>query len=179
MSWYVLQCKTGQEQAIIRSCEQHLSGQALESAFSFRCERLWKTDGAWKIVEKDMFPGYVFLQSGNPELLSKELDEYRKILKVMEEEGYLISVYGEEEQYLRDLCGESHFLKLSHGYKENGVDIITDGPLKGRENRILRIDWHRRFAQIVIPVAKKKAVIWAGLELDSSVAGEKNAVLVS
>ncbi|MFQ9602849.1 MAG: transcription termination/antitermination NusG family protein [Staphylococcus aureus] len=63
MSWYVLQCRTGQEDKIIRSCRQHISPNALEEVFSFRCERLWRTDGVWKLVEKEMFPGYVFLRA--------------------------------------------------------------------------------------------------------------------
>lgn len=92
MSWYVLQCRTGQEDKIIRSCRQHISPNALEEVFSFRCERLWRTDGVWKLVEKEMFPGYVFLESSRPDKLSEELEAYRKILKVMEEPGYLISV---------------------------------------------------------------------------------------
>ncbi len=171
MSWYVLQCKTGQEDAIVRSCRQHLSACALEDAFTFRCVRLWRTDGAWKLVEKEMFPGYVFLESNRPKLLSEELEQYRKILRVLEEPGYLISVYEDEEQNLRSLCGSSHLLKMSYGYKEDGVDYITEGPLKGMENRIIRMDWHRRFAQVEIPLARRTAVVWAGLGLDERVVG--------
>ena len=74
MSWYVLQCRTGQEDKIIRSCRQHISSNALEEVFSFRCERLWRTDGVWKLVEKEMFPGYVFLESSRPDKLSEELE---------------------------------------------------------------------------------------------------------
>ena len=66
MSWYVLQCRTGREGEIIRSCRQHISADALKEVFSFRCERLWRTDGVWKLVEKEMFPGYVFLESSRP-----------------------------------------------------------------------------------------------------------------
>lgn len=176
MSWYVLQCRTGQEENIIRSCRQHLSNHALDAAFSFRCERLWKTDGVWKLVEKEMFPGYVFLESSAPELLSEELEQYRKILRVMEEPGYLISVYEEEERNLRELCGKNHFLKMSYGYKADGIDHITAGPLKGLEERIVRIDWHRRFAQIEVSVARKRSIVWAGLGLDERVVREKNLV---
>ena len=78
MSWYVLQCRTGREGEIIRSCRQHISADALKEVFSFRCERLWRTDGVWKLVEKEMFPGYVFLESSRPDKLSEELEAYRK-----------------------------------------------------------------------------------------------------
>ena len=171
MSWYVLQCKTGQEDKIVRSCRRNLSDCALDEAFIFRCARLWRTDGVWKLMEKEMFPGYVFLESSRPKLLSEELEQYRKILRVMEEPGYLISVYEDEEQSLRNLCGAAHLLNMSYGYKEGGVDYITEGPLKGMENRIVRVDWHRRFAQMEIPLARKKTIVWAGLGLDERVVG--------
>lgn len=167
--WYVLRCREGQEETIIRSCRQHLSKEACDEVFSFRCERLWRRDGVWKLMEKEMFPGYVFVESHQPGLLSRELDQYRSILRVMEEDGYLISVYEDEEKSLRELCGDRHYLKMSYGYKENGVDHITKGPLKEAGSRIIRIDWHRRFAQLEFTVAKKRAIVWAGVGLDESV----------
>lgn len=168
MSWYVLQCRSGQEEEILVSCRQHLSKEALEEAFIFRCQRLWRLDGVWKPVIKEMFPGYVFLQSSNPKALSKELESYRKFLRVLEENGYLISVYEEEEEYLRKLCGDNHFMGLSYGFKdqEEGDLHMIRGPLCGQEERIVKINWHKRFAILELPVARKQAVVWAGVEYD-------------
>lgn len=165
MSWYVLQCRTGQEEKILNSCRRHLSETALEEAFVFRCERLWRTEGSWIPLVKDMFPGYVFLQSSCPEQLSIELEQYRKILRVMEEPGYLISIYQEEEAALRSLCGDRHVLELSYGYKnasENRSTIIS-GPLSGQEDRILRINWHKRIAHVGMQIGRRQAVVWAGV----------------
>lgn len=170
MSWYVLQCWTGEEEEIVRSLNQHLSRKALEEAFYFQSERLWRVDGSWKRQRKELFPGYVFLQSENPELLSEKLEEYRQIVRIMEEPGYLISVYPEEEAYLRELCGQEHLLPLSYGYKdrEAGCSRITKGPLAGRENQVKTFDWHRRFAKMEISIGNRKASVWAGLDLDAA-----------
>lgn len=166
MGWYVLYSKPGREEEIVRSLNQRLSGEALEEAFVLRSERLWRAGGgSWKRIVKDMFPGYVFLRSSHPKRLSEELKEYRRIVRVMEEPGYLISVYEEEEQRLRRLCGERHMMELSYGYREDGVDHIFSGPLKGLEGQILKADWHRRFAKLECSVAGKPAAVWAGLGL--------------
>lgn len=171
MSWYVLQCRTGQEENIIRSCIRHISPHALETAFTFRCERLWRSDGTWKYMQKEMFPGYVFLESSRPGELSKELETYRSILRVMEEPGYLISVYEEEERYLRELCGEHHCLSMSYGYRdpENGASLITSGPLKGLNHRVVKYDWHRRFARLNVPVSGKNVIVFAGIAIDEEI----------
>ena len=171
MSWYVLQCRPGREGEITASLKNHLSGEALEEAFFFQSERLWRANGSWERQTKELFPGYVFLQSSSPEKLSAELEEYRGIVRVMEEPGYLISVYPEEETYLRRLCGENHFLALSYGYKdrESGYSKITRGPLAGMERQVASFDWHRRFAKLELTLGKRKAVVWAGLEIDEAV----------
>lgn len=167
MSWYVMQCRVGQEENIIRSCNFHLSEVALEEAFVFRCERLWRTEGSWIPLIRDMFPGYIFLQSSHPEILSKELEQYRKHLRVMEAPGYLISVYEDEEIALRKLCGKRHILELSYGYKDEaeGKLRILQGPLQGQEDKILKINWHKRIAILGVQLARKDAVVWAGVDL--------------
>ncbi len=166
--WFVVRCRSGCEEEILRSCRTRLSPGALDEAFRFRCERFWRSDGAWRRVERDMFPGYVFLQSARPELLSEEIKKYRAILPVLGEPGYLIPVYQEEENYLRQLCGEQHVLRLSYGYRDrkHGCDCITKGPLKEAGSRILAIDWHRRFARVEVPLARRTAVMWAGVAFD-------------
>ena len=110
------------------------------------------------LLKKKCFRDTFFLESSRPDKLSEELEAYRKILRVMEEPGYLISVYEEEEEYLRKLCGERHYLKMSFGYKdkEKGRSFITEGPLKGLENQIAKYDWHRRFAQLRILFPEKR-----------------------
>ena len=105
-----------------------------------------------------------------PDCVSEALEEYRQIVRIMEEPGYLISVYPEEEEYLRGLCGTDHFLPLSYGYKDRvtGCSRITKGPLAGRENQVKIFDWHRRFARMEISIENRKASVWAGLALDEA-----------
>ncbi|MEW3477086.1 transcription termination factor NusG, partial [[Clostridium] symbiosum] len=47
-----------------------------------------------------------------------------------------------------------------------GMSFITEGPLKGLENRIVKYDWHRRFAQLEIPVSRRNVSVWAGIGID-------------
>lgn len=166
MSWYVLQCRKSREQEILSSLKKNLSNMAMDEVFTFGCQRLWHLEGEWKITEKSMFPGYLFIESKYPQILSKELYQYRPIVKILEEPGYLISVYEEEEVYLKHLCGPEHFLALSYGYKDHdkGESYITEGPLLGQEKWIKKYDWHRRYAQLEVSVAGKNVNVWAGLD---------------
>ena len=57
----------------------------------------------------------------------------------------------------------------SYKDKEKGRSFITEGPLKGLENQIAKYDWHRRFAQLRIPVSRKEVVVWAGIGFDERI----------
>lgn len=165
MGWYVIFCKTGQEETIIRSCKKNLSKQALEDAFQFSYERMKKYLGQWHVDTYRMFPNYVFLKTSRPELLSEELKQYREITNILESDGFLMGIEPEEERMIHELCGEEHHLGISRGIIQDGALRVLDGPLTGCEPLIRKIDLHKRIAVLDLKVTGKGKDIWAGLDI--------------
>lgn len=165
MGWYVLYCKAGQEDTLIHSCKQHLSGRALEDAFQFSYERMKKYLGAWHVDTYRMFPNYVFLQSSDPEQLSMELEQYREIVDVLEGDGLLLPVRPDEEAMIRLLCGEHHHMGLSRGIMRDGTIRVIEGPLAGRESLIRKIDLHKRIVILNLRLNAEEKDIWAGIDI--------------
>lgn len=110
-------------------------------------DRMRQYEGKWHLERHLLFPEYVILESGNEEFLLEELGKCRDFVKG---ERYLIRFGIEEEKILRNLCGKEHHLEMSRGIICEGNAQVTDGPLKGMENRIRRIDRHKRLAKIEI-----------------------------
>ncbi len=167
--WYVLKCREGQEEIIIRSCRQHLSAQVLEEAFQFSSRRMKKYLGEWHIDTFQMFPGYVFLQSSHPERLSEELEQFREITSVLEQDRLLLPVEKEKEQLFRALCGSGHVLDLSRGSVKNGCFRAVEGPLAGRENLIRKLDLHKRIAVLDRRLIGSDRDIWAGIDIKTDI----------
>lgn len=165
MGWYVIYCKAGQEDTIINSCKQHISAEALTDAFQFSYERMKRYLGEWHVDTYAMFPNYVFLQSEHPEMLSEELEPYRKFTNVLEQKGLLLAVKPEEEQVIRALCGEAHHMRMSRGVIAKGELTVTEGPLRGRESMIRRVDRHKRIAILNVHISRVLSDICAGLEV--------------
>ena len=165
VGWYVLHCKSGQEETIIRSCKHHLSKPALDDAFQISYERMKKYLGEWHVDTYRMFPDYVFLQSSRPELLLKELKQYRDITDVLAQEDMLLPVQPEEEAMIRTLCGERHHMGLSRGLVRNGSFRAVNGPLAGKEALIRKLDLHKRIAVLNLKPVKENKDIWAGIEI--------------
>lgn len=110
-----------------------------------------------------MFPDYVFLESEDGERLAEELEQYRSFLMVLGGEETLVPIGREEEEFLRGLCGKSHHSEISKGYIRNGHTHVTEGPLRGKERLIRKIDRHKRLARLEIPGSLRNVNV--GLEI--------------
>ena len=66
-------------------------------------------------------------------------------------------------EFLRGLCGDGERIDLSRGYILSGKTFVTEGPLKGKESLIRRIDRHKRLAKVEIPASGQMAEV--GLEI--------------
>lgn len=167
--WCVLKCQIGEEKEIMKSCRRVIPHHILQDVFVFTCDRMKRYQGSWHIEHTVMFPGYIFLETGDIRELSVWLEPYREFVCVLEDGGLLRRVDPGEEALLHQLGGKKHHLGISQGYIQDGVTHVTKGPLVGMERRIQKIDRHKRIAWIEYPAGMKKIrkSFTAGLEIIS------------
>lgn len=140
-------CKKQEEQKILTICRDRLSEKIIRDIFILTYDRLRKYQGVWHLEQQLLFPGYIFLECEEEKGL---LEELKKVHEDMGCGKRLIRVSREEERFLRKLFGKEHHLEMSRGIISEGSTKITEGPLKGMENRICRIDRHKRLARVEI-----------------------------
>ncbi len=138
-------CKIEEEQELLTMCRRYLSQEVLQDVFVLTYDRMRKYEGVWHLERQLLFPGSVFLESNNEEILSEELE---KCVDIDRHENFCIRMFPKEEQFLKRLCGQKHHLEMSRGVIRMGKTQIIEGPLKGMENRISRIDRHKRLARV-------------------------------
>lgn len=173
MSWYVLRCREGQEEHLIKSLHDRLDKEHLTDAFTFTYERMKKYHGEWHKESRNMYPNYVFLESSESKPLFEGLEQFKCVADILENGKLLLPVAASEELFLRKLCGVNHHLGMSKGFLSETDVCITDGLLKGNEQWIKKIDLHKRVAKLHSPALKSGTSevlplreIWAGLELE-------------
>ncbi len=163
--WSVLKCRPEKTEDFIRICRRQIPGEILTDIFTFTCDRMRRYEGSWHIETREMFPGYVFMETGNIPALSEWLNQYRRFPDSLAEGSRLRRVEPGEEELLRKLGGEQHHLGMSMGYIQDGIPHIVHGPLVGMERKIRRIDRHKRLAWIEYPADETKHPFTAGLEI--------------
>lgn len=163
--WYVIQVRTGTEREIVRQCQTVISQEILEKSFLPCFEEMKRYQGAWHKEQKLLFPGYVFLISEDPEQLYQKLKQVIGLTKLLKTGDQIISLTDAEIQFLLKFGGKEQLVKMSTGFVEQDRVTILEGPLKGMEGYIKKIDRHRREASLKLPMFGRILDVKVGLEI--------------
>ena len=162
--WYVMRVPTGMEQSYQKKCEQRIEAPVLEKSFLPYYDEMRKQGGVWTIRSCVMFPGYVFMQTRRPEEIQcslRQIPGWKSLVTVGTE---IVPITPAEEALLRELGHEEQVIPISRGIIQKNEIIVTEGPLKGKEAYIRRIDRHKRRAYLELHLASE--VVEAGVSLE-------------
>lgn len=159
MNYYVLYCQTLKAEKVCTRLNRKkgIYSYIPKMEYYFRLKD--------EIITKVMFPGYVFIKT---ELNQLEFDDLLYSLNE-ERDGIIrelkktdVSALTKDEVTLfKKLLDDEGILRMSYGYKENGMTVITSGPLIYFENCIIRTD--KRDMIVVLDIKFFDRYIKAGL----------------
>lgn len=179
--WYVIQVQGGQEEKTAELIKKQLTlcDDSLRECFIPKKERVKKFKGRWQQVEELLFPGYVFADSGNAEELYRRLKQVGRLTKVLQDGNFLfLSLSEAEELWIKKIGDLRHVTKMSKvdivaGVpigKVDGIDtgknvIVREGPLKGLEGHVTKVNLHKREVTIRMPFAGRLVDVKLGIEV--------------
>lgn len=168
MGVYVLQVPGGQERHA-EELTQRLPKDVISSCFIPVREVKKRRGGEWKTERELLFPGYLFVETNEPELASERLRELPLFMRVLADVGgEFLPLSDDETSWIRSLTTEhSHVVEMSEGVIEGDRVIVTQGPLKGREAWITKVDRHKWLAWLDMRMFGRTKSIKVGLEIVS------------
>ena len=167
-NWFVLFVKTGDEVKALRA----LKTEGLD-AFMVTMEVVHRKQGKSFLVAKNMFPGYLFVESEldlvefdiQLKMLSNRISYFMKLLK-FDNEGTSV-LYPDEKEYLQRLVNDKKVVEHSIGFIEGNEVFVTEGPLQGFESKIVKIDRHKRRATLEVEFCGELRYVDVSLEIIS------------
>ena len=167
-NWFVLFVKTGDEVKALRA----LNTEGLD-AFMVTMEVVHRKQGKSFLVTKNMFPGYLFVESEldliefdiQLKKLIHKISYFMKLLK-FDNEGTSV-LYPDEKEYLERLVNDKKVVEHSIGFIEGNEVFITEGPLQGFESKIVKIDRHKRRATLEVEFCGELRYVDVSLEIIS------------
>jgi len=173
-AWYVVQVNTGREEAmcaeIRRVCtdyDQTAKPQDkvnLAECFSpkFQGRRKWK--GEWQDLQRPLLPGYVIADAQNPAALMQALRNVRGFCRLLAAEETYAPLDEKERAWVDARTqGADRVIPLSFGVKEGDTYTVTEGPLKGKEGIITRVDRKNCMAHLEFHVGPMTVKATVGL----------------
>jgi transcriptional antiterminator NusG len=71
----------------------------------------------------------------------------------------------EEQEFLQTMMDSEHIIQMSEGNIHDGTFDIYQGPLRQKDKQILRIDRHKRTAEIEVSFMGETRRVKVGLEI--------------
>lgn len=167
--WYVMQVRAGTEENARCQCLRLISSNILEHCFVPYYQQKKRFQGEWHIQETVLFPGYVFLVTSDLKQLMDSLRKVTGMIRLLRTGEQIVPLSGEEVDLLLKLGREEQLVRMSTGVIENAYVKVFDGPLKGMEDCIKKIDRHKRKAHIAIEMFGRSMDVEIGLEIISKI----------
>lgn len=147
--WYVMQVFSGKEAKVCAELRRRLGQDVLEECFSPAYATEKKVRGEWVPHEALLFPGYVIV-------VTRDVAELKKRLAKVGEFTRLLSM---GESFTRLSAGERAWIAaftekgrrvmpMSLGVMEGDRVVVFEGPLRGHEAWVSRVDRKRSVAYI-------------------------------
>lgn len=172
--WYVIRTEPGQEESVRRQVRDRMSGDDPND-----CKVLYRACkkrylGAWH-DEKELFlPGYLFWVAKDSKGGWKHFHEMLETAGIIRQDGIFNSrelspVEKNEEEFLKRITGEKDEIGMSYGVIRNGVLKISQGAMVGMEDRVKKIDRHKRKGYIRVRLDDEERVAEIGLEITEKI----------
>ncbi len=165
---HVVQVAGGQEAKAVEMITS-LARESVEDCFIPMREVVRQQEGKWHRKLEKLFPGYVFVQTADPELIRKTLRQIPAFTRMLTSAGDMcLPLSADEVVWINaNTSADTRVMEMSEGIIEGDRVMVTSGPLKGHEASIARIDRHKRLAWVDMGMFGRGKMIRVGLEVVS------------
>ncbi len=172
--WYVIQTLTGREEEVVRMVKKILPQNTYAGCFVAYYERIWRKQQQSLVHVERLFPGYVFIETEDPEEVYRCLKGVPAMTKLVSDGMFtFLPLERGEEDFLRDLLGDAHIVRLSYVEKDSRGHVFrVSGPLKKYLGQVVRYQYKKRYALIGVQLLGETKLAALGILLREDVRQE-------
>lgn len=147
-NWYVIRTRTGQEDNVIDIIDRKVSKSLYKDIWYVNRYSIRKKQGQESIIKTKMYPGYVFINTDHPDEIDEFLGHASDFDGLLQTGDYFTPIDEKDRDLVDFFSQTSGEIGESRGIIVNGKTKVESGPLKGYEDRIVKIDRHKRKAWV-------------------------------
>ena len=155
--WYAVQVMTGREETVRDMCKRLIDRKQYNDIFVIRFDKAKRYYGTWHKEKEIMFPGYIFIDSDNPQQIYEHLKSVPELTKMLgRDKNEFTPIEAGKEAMFKAMVNDNYEISLS---------VVKEGPLSGMEVLIKKIDRHKRVAVLNAQMFEQDVDIKIGLEI--------------
>lgn len=163
---YVIQVKSGEERRVKALIEKIVGPELVEECFvpTFLARKRYSDEV--RLVERRLIPGYLYVTCDDAVAVSRALSEVPAFTRLLSQDGSFIPLEKADMAWIERLTRpHDRVIAMSTGVIKSDRVIVHDGPLRGLEGLIRRIDRHKRLAFLEVRILGRVKTICVGLEI--------------
>lgn len=165
--WCVVHVRDGGEEHIEDFVAGLLSENVSARCFHLIRGRRKKYEGQWHTVYEDLFPGYVFIDTDEPDRVYRELKKAPKPKLLFSDDEYVSTLEKHESDFMERLADRNGRIGISKvRIGADGRIRCLSGPLEHMEDRVRRVNLHKRIAEIEAEVMGRKRILYLGIDIE-------------
>lgn len=131
-----------------------------------RCEVMKKFRGQWIKRAEILIPGYVFVQTKDPDKLKPALRSVPRFTRLLGNDDMFTPLDDREMAFVQAFTSPgARTVAMSTGIIEGDEVVILNGPLVGHSGMIRKIDRHKRLAYLEMEILGRRKAVKLGLEI--------------
>ncbi|MCM1218368.1 MAG: antiterminator LoaP [Lachnospiraceae bacterium] len=163
--WYVLQVMSGREADLQQLFSLYFDQELLQDCFCPTYEVSYKKNGTRKMVQRRLFPGYLFLVTEDIRKVEWQLKGIPDLTKILKVDREYIPLTEAEQTFMEQHLSREHVLPMSRGYQIGEEIRITEGAFAGYQGRLKAVDRHNRYGVISLEMFGRNVDMQFGLEV--------------
>lgn len=166
MAFYAVQVIGGQE-ASAKELIERFAGGSIDEVFVPAREVMKRVRGEWQRTTEVLFPGYLFIETSTPDAAADALRTTPAFTRLLgANDDKFVPLRDDELTWLEVFTNaKTHVVEMSRGVIEGDKAIVVEGPLKGFEAYITKIDRHKRLAYMDMNIFGVTGSVRVGLEI--------------
>lgn len=165
--WCVVHVKEREERNAESFVENLLSKDLNARCFHLARDRRKKYEGQWRTIQENLFPGYVFIDTDQPDKVYGELKRVPRSKLLFSDEEYVSTLERQESDFMELLADKKGVIPISLvKVGDDGTIQYLSGPLENVKNRVKRVNLHKRVAELETSFLGRKKILYLGIEIE-------------
>jgi len=139
------------------------------NAHCFHLTRIRKKKyrGIWQTLWEELFPGYVFISTDQPDKVYRELKKAPRSRLLLSGEDYVLTLESEESGLIGMIEDKDRVIGLSTvKIGDDGSVRYQSGPLVNVKNRVRKLNFHKRAAEVETSLLGLRQPLYLGIEIE-------------